>query len=54
MIRIRQCQDDCCIVREPSKRFWMIHLSINSSMTATSFRDAVLIADAHTRVGAPS
>ena len=54
MIRIRQCQDDCCAVREPSKRFWMVHLSINSSMTSTSFAQAVAIADAHTRLGAPS
>lgn len=22
MIRVYQCKDDCCIVREPSKRFW--------------------------------
>lgn len=24
MIRIHQCRQDCCIVREPSKRFWYI------------------------------
>lgn len=24
MIQIHQCKQDCCIVREPSKRFWYI------------------------------
>ena len=53
MIRIRQCQDDCCLVREPSKRFWYIHTP-NSTETVTSFTQAVLVADAHSKIGVPS
>jgi hypothetical protein len=53
MIRIRQCRQDCCIVREPSKRFWYIHTPATTE-TVTSFSQAVLIADAHKILGAPS
>jgi hypothetical protein len=53
MIRIRQCRDDCCIVQIPSKRFWYIHTPAVTE-TVTTFTQAVLIADAHSRLGAPS
>jgi hypothetical protein len=53
MIRIRQCRKRCCTVRHPSKRFWQI-TTPQFTETVTSFEQAVLIADAHTKIGAPS
>lgn len=53
MIKIRQCQDDCCVVREPSKRFWYIHTPATTE-TVTSFAQAVQVADAHSKLGVPS
>ena len=53
MIRIRQCRQDCCLVQVPSKRFWYVH-SPGTTETVTSFPQAVLIADAHTKLGARS
>ena len=53
MIRIRQCQDDCCLVREPSKRFWLVTTPAGK-LTAHSFTTAVFIADAHIQTGVPS
>ena len=53
MIRIRQCRKHCCTVRHPSKRFWHIRTPYFVE-TVTSFAQAVAIADAHTKLGAPS
>jgi hypothetical protein len=53
MIRIRQCKDDCCVVRIPSKRFWFIEAP-GSKDTVTSFGQAVLIADEYAKLGVPS
>lgn len=53
MIKIHQCKDDCCIVREPSKRFWYVRTA-DTVDTVTSFGQAVQIADAYAHLGVPS
>jgi len=40
MIRVYQCKQDCCIVREPSKRFWYVRTP-STLETHASFRDAI-------------
>lgn len=46
MIRIRQCKQDCCIVRVPSKRFWYVGFVDCEKDTATNFQEAVAKAEA--------
>lgn len=43
-IRVFQCKDDCCVVREPSKRFWYLRTPSTLS-THASFRDAIFTAE---------
>jgi hypothetical protein len=40
VIRVFQCQQDCCAVREPSKRFWVVKTP-STTATWTSFEDAI-------------
>lgn len=49
MIRVFQCKQDCCIVREPSKRFWYVRTP-STLKTWTNFHDAITDAEhlAHT------
>lgn len=40
MIRVYQCKDDCCVVRVPSKRFWIVNTQ-STRATWTTFDDAI-------------
>lgn len=53
MIQVRQCKEPCCLIQTPSKRFWQVKVP-GQTITTTSFPQAVRIADAHTKLGAPS
>jgi len=53
MIQVRQCRKQCCMASPPSKRFWQVKVP-GQTITTTSFPQAVRIADAHTKLGAPS
>jgi hypothetical protein len=44
MIRVFQCKQDCCVVREPSKRFWYVRTP-STLKTWTCFEDAINDAD---------
>jgi hypothetical protein len=40
-IHVYQCQDDCCLVQVPSKRFWYIDAPHALRDSAGSFKAAV-------------
>ena len=49
--RVRECSCDAC-ARSP-RSFWFVDVP-GQTITTTSFPQAVRIADAHTKLGAPS
>lgn len=42
-IRVFQCKADCCLVREPSKRFWYVETA-GVLTTLTNFHDSLGLA----------